>query len=466
MTAPDQDPASVLRLLVRANVDVGRKMRSLAISGVTWAIAEYAGVAAADVPPYACVSYSWGPGRTRNPFGGERVTSERTVAVIDAAVALIQPDAMWIDAISVPDDEPARTRCLRSMGAIYGTAKSVIVVLSSPISNVLQALAGDHAVDDEEVLLALEADDWVSRAWTYQELVNSAECWFITESGAGPIAANPFLDAFGLALSKYKQAHGLDAFGMRQAHPRLDALESLIADRERSMFLERSAYQVMSAMEDRSTVDPDDKYHAMIGALTQDLPAAADDLTVSPAEYFVRVCERKSDFSFIYAAGRRDADSVPTWRPPTTSLWAIFPWFSDGERQSGELHGSTLQLHKMHRTSPGRLTDDGRTFLEAARRSLGLEDRTTLRGEAIVASLQRGGFKGRGQSVELPDGYYLPLSPLDHLKGLDVIVSTEIRWPFGAPALLVTTGSGPAHVTDVGVFIGPVPDSGAPIDLE
>ena len=260
MTAPDQDPASVLRLLVRANVDAGRKMRSLAISGVTWAIAEYADVAAADVPPYACVSYSWGPGRTRNPFGGERATSERTVAVIDAAVALIQPDAMWIDAISVPDDEPARTRCLRSMGAIYGAAKSVIVVLSSPISNALQALAGDHAVDDEEVLLALEADDWVSRAWTYQELVNSAECWFITESGAGPIAANPFLDAFGLALSKYKQAHGLDAFGMRQAHPRLDALESLIADRERSMFLERSAYQVMSAMEDRSTVDPDDKY--------------------------------------------------------------------------------------------------------------------------------------------------------------------------------------------------------------
>jgi hypothetical protein len=204
----------------------------------------------------------------------------------------------------------------------------------------------------------------------------------------------------------------------------------------------------------------------MIGALTQDLPAAIDDLEVSPAEYFMRVCERKGDFSFIYAAGRGDADSVPSWRPPTTSLWAIFPWVSDGERQSGELHGSILRLHKVHRTSPGRLTDDGRSFLESARRPLGLEDQTTLKGEAIVASLQRGGFKGHGPPVELPDGYYLPLSPIDDLNGLDVIVSTEIRWPFGAPALLVTTASGPAHVTDVGIFLGPVPDSGASIDLE
>jgi hypothetical protein len=464
VNAPDQDPPPVLRLLVRAKRDVGPNAKTLQISGVTWAIAEYADVGAANVAPFSCVSYSWGPGRTRNPFGGGRATSDRTVPVIEAAVASIKPDAMWIDAISVPDAEPARSRCLRSMGAIYGEAKNVIVVLSSPISEALEALAGGDAVD-EGVLLALEADDWVSRAWTYQELVNSAECWFITENGAGPVAANPFLDAVGFALSKYKRMHGLDAFGLRQLLPRLDALESLIADRERALFLDRSAYQVISAMEGRSAVDPDDKYYAMIGALTQDVPTENDDLTVSPAEYLMRVCERKGDFSFIYAIGPRGVDGVPTWRPSTTSLWAVFPWFSDGERQSGELHGSVLRLHKVHRTSPGRLTDDGRSFLESARQALGLDDQATLDGEAIVASLRRGGFKGQGRPVELPHGYYLPLSPLDDLDGLDVIVSTEIRWPFGAPALLVTTGSGPARVVDVGVVLGPVPHSGTSINL-
>jgi hypothetical protein len=46
VNAPDQDPPPVLRLLVRAKRDVGPNAKTLQISGVTWAIAEYADVGA------------------------------------------------------------------------------------------------------------------------------------------------------------------------------------------------------------------------------------------------------------------------------------------------------------------------------------------------------------------------------------------------------------------------------------
>ena len=80
----------------------------------------------------------------------------------------------------MPIQEPARSLCLRSMGAIYAAASGVLVVLSSSASSLLDKVRRGEAVGPEDLPL-LEADDWVSRAWTYQEMANSKTVGFVAE---------------------------------------------------------------------------------------------------------------------------------------------------------------------------------------------------------------------------------------------------------------------------------------------
>jgi hypothetical protein len=58
------------------------------------------------------------------------------------------------------------------MGAIYAAAREVLVVLSPSASDLLDNVRRGAGVGTEE-LLQLEKDDWIGRAWTYQEMVNS-----------------------------------------------------------------------------------------------------------------------------------------------------------------------------------------------------------------------------------------------------------------------------------------------------
>jgi hypothetical protein len=66
------------------------------------------------------------------------------------------------------------------MGAIYAAASGVLAVLSPSASILLDKVRRDEAVGPAELRL-LEADDWVIRAWTYQEMVNSKIISFVAE---------------------------------------------------------------------------------------------------------------------------------------------------------------------------------------------------------------------------------------------------------------------------------------------
>jgi Heterokaryon incompatibility protein (HET) len=400
---------------------------------------------------HVCISYAWGPDRVPHALDSRTAMPERTLRVLEATANAFSTNAIWIDALCVPLDEPDRSRCFRNLGTIYAGARMVVVVLSGATQVVMDELDRSGHLS-QRALRALENDDWVSRAWTYQELVNAQHVQFISESGRGtPIPAPMLFNAVGEAMEKMRKADGLDQWTFRVHHPRLDGMESLIGDWEISRYAERSAFRVMGAMAGRRVENPDELFYAMTGAIKTD-PAGDEDLVLPAAEYFMRVCERKGDFSFVYAGGTR---THPSWRPTPGSLQPVLAWHSDGNAQGGTLTGNELQLDNMFLAARGQLDDPARRFLASALGALGVD--TTVPAEGVVPSilesLRRAGFSGSGKWVDLQAGYYFPMRDLPADMNWSVAVSTEIYWTFGSPALVVTLGT-IGRVIDAGVFVG------------
>jgi hypothetical protein len=86
------------------------------------------------------------------------------------------------------------------MGAIYTASSRVAAVLSSSCSVVLEQIRERGCVDPG-TLLVLDDDDWVTRAWTYQEMVNGKDIQFIAERNSGvAVGAQEFLNSIGEAI--------------------------------------------------------------------------------------------------------------------------------------------------------------------------------------------------------------------------------------------------------------------------
>ena len=104
----------------------------------------------------------------------------------------------------------------------------------------------------------------------------------------------------------------------------------------------------MSA-KDRLSERPDDHFYAMVGAIsdTPDDDLDVDDrdvASVHAAEYFMRVCEAKGDFSSIHSSAPRSGDPGRGWRPAAGPLPAVLPWESPDSCQSGRAFASHIQL--------------------------------------------------------------------------------------------------------------------------
>jgi hypothetical protein len=190
-------------------------VRSVELDGRRWVLTDWTRVpSASDAPPFTCISYSWGKGRAANPLDAGRPVSDRTVPAIEATVRALRPVAIWVDALCVPPEEPERTACLRSMGAIFSSASEVVAVLSPASEAALDQVQRSGRLD-EGALLALEDDDWITRAWTYQEVVNSRSARFLTEGRTDAVAGHDLLGALLEATSEYRGAHGLTESGFR-----------------------------------------------------------------------------------------------------------------------------------------------------------------------------------------------------------------------------------------------------------
>jgi len=458
-------PFNIFRLLVPATSDTASNAPKIELDGSPWTLTDETPLAVGNIPEYTCLSYSWGTGRTRNPFAPDRTMSDRVIPVLETTIRTTHPAAIWVDAFCFPNQEPERTACLRSMGAVYASASRVIAILSKSCSALLDEVVRSKYLD-EAGLLHLEQDEWVGRAWTYQELVNSKSFGFVAEGGGAFLSGMQFLSEIGTALEKYKKAHCCDSFVLRTLHPRLDNLEDSIADWLTADYSKRSAYQAMSSMDRRTSEKPEDYFNALIGAFTTEPLNIRYDTNLHPAEYFMQLCEEKGDFSFIYSSAPRSTAPGRAWRPIAGRIPAIQPWHTFGDGQSGRLDSSSLRLDNMCRMTRGKISSTADEFVTKWLQNNTPDLTPGSTPDHILARLRQVGFTGCGDFIELHDGYFFPQSGITGIDDISIFVAAGVRWTHGGPGLLATQdATGLYPFRDVGVFVGPVPKSGDSIDI-
>lgn len=475
-----------IRLLVPKTDLTPQDATFIELCGSRWVLADFAQIS--DAPPYTCISYSWGSGRVDNVFESGQLMSYRTIPAVDAVIkaaqtpehwekalmcnprneqkeaaalsaALTASKAIWIDALCVPSREPDRAACLRSMGAIYSGAAQVFVVLSEPCSKPLQQTHKTGLMSPEE-LFVLENDNWITRAWTYQEMANSKSTLF-TAQGDGSVLflALDLLNEIVTNTAGYADAQGFDRTELALRFPRLESLQVAMTEHRLVEFTGRSAYQVLSAMYERFAEREVDRISASIGVITSMSSDSVGNASLHPAEYFMRACEAKEDFSFIYCAASRSELEGKCWRPVADQLRPILPGFLiSGQGQSGNLSTNGLTLNNMARLNSGAVNAEVAksvaNFLQSGNANYSPADL----GKLIFERLRQLGFSGCGEYLELENGYFYPQSPISHSQEVLAFASGDLTWQFGAPGLLVSANEKDIHhYLDVGVFVGRTP---------
>jgi hypothetical protein len=404
---------------------------------------------------FSCISYSWGTKRVPSPFNADFEVSDRTAPAL-ATFNWHRPSCkyVWIDAFCVPSKGPERALTLESMGYIYSRAEEVIAILSNGAGPALEQMNKSDFTQPDQ-LATLEKEEWISRAWTYQEAVNSRSLYITCEQPNGTlIAANDFLNRLSYTLSRLEGS----SIEKRKQFPRMDAFEDLIADYMISGYQERSALQVMSNMDGRTQGRPEDHFYAMIGAISTDLSSSSG--TDSPCEAFMSLCERKGDYSFIYSAAKRDLDSSRRWRPVPGDLPSILRWHTGGKGQPGHVDDERLYLDQMVVVQESPLDDIGKHFIE---RWLAIPQVPTgcLDSELHLSTydtLQKMGFNGSSEYISTAKGYFFPFQSVHLKQDATLLVSTSVQWVFGAPGLACYY-EGDLKFYTPGVFVGRVDES-------
>ena len=412
---------------------------------------------------YVCVSYIWGADRTENPMDvGPQDISTNTLPALSAAMQNTDTKAFWIDAFCVPSVQPAKTATLESMGYIYRQAKEVRIVLSeTSFLAVKQSQIVDRLSD--EALVTLEADKWTRSVWTYQEVINCQRFAFVCPSAPGLIIdGTRFLNGLGYSISQYKKEHDIDGFLFRKTFPSLDALEDLIGDWMVAPYEKPSALAVMSNMDRREWSEERNYFYSMIGAIASEPCRRLDTEQQHLAETFMRICESRGDFSFVYTSSPRSRDPTRRWRPRAGTLPSILPWHCWGESQRGHFDGSGsfwLDQVLILQRSPlsGQAKDHISRWLHREDFNKACEDEL---GEHIYSALVDMGFTGVKTFVTLTDGMFFPQLP-ESAEGaviVDVVVSGTIRWTVGAPGIASCVDKNGAACFIPGVFAGIVND--------
>jgi hypothetical protein len=409
--------------------------------------------------PYTAVSYAWGEGKESDPLHIDHEISSRTVPVLRAC-ARHRPleTRFWVDAFCVhlPPGSEQQKRDLESMGFIYNAAAEVIVVLSPGSQTVLKEIDASDGQDwkglSDESLLMLEREDWISRAWTYQEIVNQNLIYFTCEDAEDVLVdGSRFLNALGQSLSLlHKRGNKLSTL------PRLNAFEDAITDWRISDYCGRSALQVMANMDKRVQMRPEDHFYAMIGAVTTKPMSELGQRKASEA--FMVACEAKADYSFIYSAAPRSTVLGRKWRPEAgENIPAILPWICSGEGQPGHLDGETLVLEKMIILQPMPLESAGISFLNQWLNAIGHTTDTKTGAELADASLRyliSIQFQSCGQCIFFSCGLFFPYEHVPQEQICSFYVSTTVFWPFGAPGIAQYTVPNGGSRYAPGVFVG------------
>ena len=96
--------------------------------------------------------------------------------------------------------------------------------------NSIRTIAFPFPLSDLEVL---EQDKWISRVWTYQELVKGADAYFTTTDpniGTPVIQLHRFLNCVGSSLNKWKKENEQSETGVRENFLHLSILEDALGE--------------------------------------------------------------------------------------------------------------------------------------------------------------------------------------------------------------------------------------------
>lgn len=476
-------PEEKFRLLVPASDLTSPEAPFVEICGTRWVLTEFARIT--DAPPFTCISYSRGSGIVDNMFEPGQWMSYRTIPAIEATIkashapehwekalmctprnalkeaaalsaALEASQAIWIDALCVPPQNPARAICLQRMGKIYSLAAQVFVVLSAPCSEPLHKIHNNICLTADE-LFVLENDDWITRAWTYQEMANSKSSLFIAQGDGNVLfLGHDFLATLTTDGAVYADTQRFKRTELAIRLPRLEALQVAMADHMMVDLTGRSAYQVMSAMHERFSERKADRVSAMIGLIEPLTSASLNAASLHPAEYFMQLCEAKDDYSFIYCTAPRSDIPGRGWRPVADQISPVLSkLLTSGGGQAGRQEKTHLRLDNMCRMKPGAVQSDAlsaiRSFLQGDNTNGSPKDIA----DNILEHLRRYGFSGCGDYLELENGYFFPQSSFSHSDEIFAISSNDVQWTNGGPGMLLrSTGPDINSFCDVGVFVG------------
>mgnify|MGYP003662992562 CR=1 FL=1 len=374
----------------------------------------------------------------------------------------------------MPSDRRRAFADHESMGFIYNAAMSVIIALKSSVWKIVQHASATVSpaplsLSDMQIL---EDDAWISRVWTYQELVNSRATYFTTPvSEEHPdvqvvVEATQFFDCIGHSLSRYKRDNHVSDGTTVSTFPNLNVLEDTLLDVTLSGYLERPALAIFSNISMR-TFDakyPQNRLLACIGALTKEASwgppsSSLDEL----AEKIMCICEAKGDYSFIFTADSRSEERGKTWRPnPScvearngpTHLVPVINWYihSDpfGETQRGrhDEHGFWLE-NMVPLTIAETLLADAQGELDrflwgftdpvnpklTSKGLFGKDDKKEEGNAALVRFLKQIGFSGCCEPLVCETGLFFSQRDLWKMEEVELFAAKNVIYYWGAPGL-------------------------------
>lgn len=457
------------KLLIPAKESIQLGTKNIELSGKNWTLVEYERIS--DAPPYTCISYSWGEGKTVNPLNNAQKISDRTIPVIETvinatkssqcqdaeipslfhsknriaeklALARNASDAIWIDSLCSPQEKPAADACIQNMGEIYKAATQVFVVLNDNCMKTVDKIHNKESLNLNDYLM-IGSDDWLDRVWTYQEFVNSKMIFLVAEGkGNNFISELNFLKALMSDEAAYSDHQDIRLI------QKLERAQLLVAE---EYVNERSVFQIMVAINRRLSTHPDDRINALISGVLDSNTSIIDRDLSTPNEYLMRVCEENDDYSFIFSSNPRSEVFGRTWRPLDDNL--IIPVISDVLSNGSGLSGTLKKTHLQMKNMCSMFIGKSNTVTSSVENLLKADFP-----KEILKRLRYRGFTGCGECLKLEYGYFFPQSPHKHSKDLFVVVSHNLKFHQGAPGLLLRSNNTDINqFCDTGVFIGRAP---------
>ena len=361
------------------------------------------------------------------------------------------------------------------MGFIYSTAVSVIVVLQGAVWEFIKKASTFNTVLQltPKEMEDLELDTWISRVWTYQEMVNNNNVQFTTITSADEqviVSCQPLLNCIGYSSERWRKETETSQSEFRLKFPNLCNLEDTLLDTQVSAYLKHSALGVMSNMTARSFNPnyPGNRLLASLGALTQKVSWGSPAATLSElSEKVMSTCEAANDYSFIYTSDRRDDRPGLRWRPSPRQaesndqkpihLVPVLNWTSYGkpfgETQRGHKDSLGFWLDNMVRLRPSDSIAEGvekRLYawlynweddpvhpeVKASVGFFGPKERGKLDlVPAMFKAFEMIGFTGSSKCQVCENGLFFSVRDLDGRRDVELFTASSIRWGFGAPGL-------------------------------